>query len=666
MEDAKSIQTYPFRDESLSLEERVDDLLQRLTLDEKFHMLTGYTGFTTYPIPRLGVPEFGMTDGPHGAGKHSAFGTKNTYFPASIGLAASWDPKMANAYGIALAEETRAVGRHCILAPGFNICRTPMNGRTFEYFSEDPFLNKQMINPLVQGIQSKRIAACLKHFIANNTDIVRKFSNSIIDERTLEEIYFPAFKSVVEQSDPWSIMGSYNLLNGKYVYEDIDLLSRRVCGEWGFKNVIISDWTATHALRNPATCIKAKFSLEMPKPFVYDLDLLHTAFANKEFSEEELNDVVGRLLRTMFQVGLFDSQDSIPAGSRNTPEHQALACKMAEEGFVLLKNDGATLPILSSLYKKIYLGGDMANYHFNFIAYGGSSGVVPPFALSVKKVISNYLAPDQILVKNPKDADISIVVTGWTHMFYNDAEGEDRRGLALSKRKVRKIKKVSKQCKNTVVVLYGGSACTMDDWVMDVKALLAAWQPHQMAGKAICNILFGKANPSGKLPISFPKQLEDSPAHSKCYNSNLNETYPQFKYSVLKMIKHELIYYKNSVERNIKPVDVKYSEGIYVGYRHFDTRDIEPLFPFGHGLSYTQFEYLSANLDKETASVGDEILLTVSIKNIGEYQGKEIIQVYYSQEHPNIDRPTKELCGFAKVELNPGEQRDVKISIPSI
>jgi len=651
-----------FRNPQLSLDERIEDLLSQLTLSEKFHLMIGYTSFTTYPIPRLGVGEFGMTDGPHGVGYHSAKATKNTYFPASIGLAASWNSDLAYKFGVALAQETRACDRHAILAPGFNICRTPLNGRTFEYLSEDPYLNGNVAAAIVKGVQSQRVAACIKHFLCNNQDNARKFTNSIVDERTLEEIYLKAFKIAVKTADPWLIMGAYNQVNGKYVYEDIDLLAKKVCGDWGFKNCIVSDWTATHYLRDPATCIKAKFSLEMPTPFVYSEQLLQAAYDQKRFTDDELNEVIRRLLRVMFLVGMFDPSESIPPGSRNTPEHREIARKMIEDGAVLLKNTNHLLPISIDKVKSICITGDMANYRRAPPFFGGSSAVVPPNSTSIKQSLLAKLGGQVKFVPSPGKADIVILVTGWSHFNFNDAEGQDRRSLILAKRKIRKIQSVAKQNKNTVVVLIGGGPCAMEGWLDQIGALLAVWQPHQECGNGVVNLLLGTANPSGKLPVTFPKKLEDSPVHCSRYSEK--RTYPLRKFGLLDVLKYEGIYHRNSVGRKVPIIDIHYDEGIYVGYRHYEKFQIEPLFPFGFGLSYTTFDYSNLNVIGIPNIKAENFSLSVDITNTGSIAGAEVVQVYSSDLECYVDRPIKELIGFTKIFLQPGEKKRVTLDIP--
>ncbi len=648
-----------YLDDNADIKNRVEDLLRRMTLDEKISLLSKYTGFSSKPIKRLGIPEFGMTDGPHGVAPHSAFGTKNTYFPATIGLAASWNTDLVYKYGQALAEETRAAGRHCILAPGINILRTPLCGRNFEYFTEDPLLNSKLAVPLVKGIQSKRIAACVKHFICNNSEVRRRFSNSVVDKRTLNEIYMPGFKEAVEKADPWLIMGSYNMVNGEYVYEKKDLLNDILRDTWGFKGFVVSDWFATHDLEDPAKCIKAGLTLEMPHEFVYGFDKVKKSFENKEFKEEELDKNIWGFLRTLFKVGLFDPKEKIPKGSRNTEAHRDLARKIIQEGSVLLKNKGI-LPFNPNKVKKICIKGSMADYTPFIKSIGGSSAVKPPFFITPEKALKNRLGGKIEFVKKPEEADLVLHFTGVTHWFFNDCEGQDKRKIVLDKKQIKEIKKISDKNSNLAVILYGGGPISMDDWIDDAAAILQVWQPHQMAGEGILDLLIGLANPSGKLPVTFPKKLEDSPAHKN------EKRYPGFKYSYWDMFKHEVLGINTKFFRRFThKIDLHYEEGIFVGYRYFDTKNVEPLFPFGFGLSYTDFAYSEFELNKEEYTQEEEINISIKIKNIGDYKGSEIIQIYASEKSPKIERPVKELVSFEKVEIDIGEEKIVEIQFPT-
>lgn len=636
-----------------NFEDKINDILKQLTIEEKISLLTRHTGFSTKPIERVGIKEFRMADGPHGVRTEE----KNVYFPSAIGLAASWNRNLAHEYGQALAEEARALGRHAILAPGINIHRTPLCGRNFEYFTEDPFLNSQMVVPLIKGIQSKRIAACVKHFLCNNTEKRRRFSNSIVDERTLEEIYFPGFKAAVSEGGAWMVMGAYNQVNGQYVYSNMHLLKEKLRDQWGFKGFVVSDWLATHSERDPAVCINAGFTLEMPKLFVYEPTAVMEAYKKSQFKEETLDENLRRLLRVQFYTGLYEKEENLPKGSRNTKEHLDLACRMIEEGAVLLKNETSTLPLDFNTIKKIHITGPMADYKPLSESFGGSSAVHPPLLETPLTFLKRELNGKVEMVKKPEEADVVVIITGITHWFRGDSEGADKNTINLKKKKVKQIQKLAKKNPNIVVVLFNGGPLAMNEWMGKVKSILEVWQPHQMGAKAIYNLLFGLSYPSGKLPTTFPKKLEDSPAHKS------SKTYPDFHYSYLDNIRHEGLYVRPDKVHKAKPIDIYYDEGIYVGYRYFDKNNIEPLFPFGFGLSYTQFEYRNLKLSKTEIAKGEEIELTLDVKNIGRNSGAEIVQVYAKDVQCSVDRPPKELIGFARVQLNAGETKTVIISI---
>ena len=640
---------------SKDIEKEITHLLEKLTITEKISLLTRHTWFSTKPIDRVGIKEFRMADGPHGVRCE----IKSTYFPSAIGLAASWNQDLAYTYGQALAEEVRAVGRHCVLAPGINIHRTPLCGRNFEYFTEDPFLNSKMVVPLVKGIQSKRIAACVKHYLCNNTEKRRRFSNSIVDERALEEIYYPGFKAAVSEANVCMIMGAYNKVNGHYVYSNKHFLTEKLRDEWGFQGFVVSDWLATHSEKDPAACINAGFTLEMPKDFVYNPDAVLKSFNNSEFSEENLDENLRRLLRVQYFVGIYDNEEHIPKGALNTKEHLDLAVKIIEEGAVLLKNDDTILPLNLRTLKKIHITGPMANYKPLIQSFGGSSAVHPSSFETPLQFFKRELKNKLEIVKKPEDADVVVIITGITHWFRGDSEGADKETINLQKKKVTQIKRLAKKNPNIVVVLYNGGPIAMDEWIEDVKSILEVWQPHQMGAQAIYNLIFGISNPSGKLPATFPKNLVDSPAHKS------QKTYPNFHYSYIDNIRHEILYVKPTKAYKAKKIDIHYEEGIYVGYRHFDKNNIDPLFPFGYGLSYTEFEYSNLKVNKTEFSNEENIEVSVDIENKGEFDGAEVVQIYANDVKSKLDRPVKELVGFHKVKLKSGQKETIKIFIHS-
>ncbi len=626
---------FPFRDKSLELEERVKDLLSRLTLEEKFKLCSGRLMWHTKPIKRLGVKPFTMYDGPHGVRPDTMGEIKSTYFPSAICRAATWDPELSHEFGKAVAEEVRDVGAHMLLAPGINIQRTPMNGRTFEYQTEDPHLNKILAVATVKGIQSQKIAACVKHFVCNNQETNRFTVSSEVSERALQEIYLPAFKATVQEADAWSFMTCYNKVNGIYGSENYNLLRERLMEQWGFRGFTVSDWNAT-ANTSTGSCVTAGLSLEMPTAKKYNKRNMKKAFQEGKFTEDSLNDNIKRLLRVMFLVGLFDDKNTLPSGNRNTLEHQSIARKIAENGIVLLKNKDALLPLNIDKLKKLAIVGPNANLKFgggDMLAGGGSSVNYPPYEITPLEGLKQKCRDRVEIIETPSKADVTILFAGLNHEHGMDAEGEDRNKFELPLEQIELIKRTVKQNPNTIVILINGSPIAMSDWIDSVPSVIEAWYGGMEVGNAIANVLFGDVNPSGKLPLTFPKKLSDSPAH------NSERSFP-------------------GVEER-----VFYDEGIYVGYRYFDKEQIDPLFPFGYGLSYTTFNYENLKLDKEKFTKNDTVTVSLDIVNSGNRSGMEIIQLYIQDIKSSIDRPPKELKQFKKVKLEPNERKTVELTL---
>ncbi len=620
------IKTLPFMDSNLDLEKRVEDLLRRLTLKEKFTLCSGKRSFYTKPIKRLGIKSFKMTDGPHGIGPHSSNNAECTYFPTAICRTATWNPELSEQFGVALAQEVRDIEYHMILGPGVNIHRTPLCGRNFEYQTEDPYLNKKMAVPVVRGVQSQKIAACVKHYICNNQEINRFTVSSEVSERALQEIYLPAFEATVREADAWSFMGCYNKVNGIYGCEHKNLIKERLMEEWGFKGFVVSDWIATAKTTSTESCINAGLTLEMPMPIKYKKKKLNQALLEGKYTEETLNENIKRLLRIMFLTGLFDNENAIPPGSRNTPKHQALSRKIAEEGIVLLKNEDNLLPLNIDTFKKIKVIGPNADKEMG--EGGGSSQVRPPYEITPLKGLKNKCRNKVQIVNSPSEADLVIIFAGLNHEKGMDSEDSDRDSFDLPSEQIQLIKKTVQENPKTIVILISGSPINMVGWIENIPAVIEAWYAGQEAGNAIADILFGDVNPSGKLPITFPKKLSDSPAHVS------TRTYPG----------NEKVYY---------------DEGIFVGYRHFDTKNIEPLFPFGHGLSYTTFSYDNLKIDRKTISGDDKFTVSVDITNSGDRAGAEVVQLYVQDVECSVERPLKELKGFKKVQLDSGEKKTI-------
>ena len=612
------------------------EILSRMTLKEKFQTLTSpgiRRIYSTKPIKRLGIPSFRMTDGPLGVAYHSSGFTKCTRFPATISVAAGWNRELAREMGVAMAEEIRSVNRHMLLAPGVNIARTPVNGRTFEYFSEDPYLTKELAIPLVQGVQSLGVGACIKHYAANNQEIDRRSNNSVVDERTLHEIYLRAFEEIVREADPWSVMGCYNKVNGVYGCENEYLIRDTLMGKWGFKGFVMSDWFATRPIETTEGCINGGLSLEMPFSSKYKKKTLLKAFEEGKFTKETLDELVYRFLRVMFLTGAFEERSKLPQGSRNTTEHQALAQRIAEEGMVLLKNKGDLLPLNLEDLGTVSLTGANLKKKFGRVLSGGSSAVVAPHEITPLKTMQEKLKGKVEIVSDASKADVAFIFAGLNHSKGMDSESYDRPDLQLPEEQIELINATAKDNPNTIVVLIAGSPIAMDQWIENVPVVLDAWFPGMEGGRAIANILFGDASPSGKLPITFPQKLADSPAH----HSGLARNYPGDEVK-----------------------DVHYDEGIFVGYRWFDEKEIAPLFPFGFGLGYTSFDFEDAHLISQTS---DTLTVNVDIENTGESSGAEVIQVYSHDLQSSVERPPKELAGFEKVMLAPGERKTIPVDI---
>lgn len=619
----------PFRNMSLGLEERVEDLLERLTLEEKFRLSVGIKAFFTRPIKRLGIPYFKMCDGPHGIGPHSTNNLESTYFPTGICRTATWNPKMAEEFGVALAQEIREIGYHMSLGPGINIIRSPLCGRNFEYQTEDPYLNKIMATHIVKGLQSQRIAACVKHYVCNNQETNRHTVSVEISERTLQEIYLPAFKATVTEADAWSFMSCYNKVNGVYGCEDKNLLKERLRDEWGFRGFVVTDWFATRWSESTEKAINAGLSLEMPMAFKYKKTKLRKTLSEGKSTEETLNENIRRLLRVMFLVGLFDEENTLPKGSRNTPEHQTIARSIAEEGIVLLKNENNLLPLDINKLSKIAILGPNASEKRSM--GGGSSQVLPPYEITPLQGLEEKCKGKVDIITSPSEADVAIVFAGLNHNPGMDSESTDNTLFDLPEDQIELINNTIQENPKTIVVLIS-CIVGMSDWVDKSPVIMQAWYHGMEGGHAIANLLFGDVNPSGKLPVTFPKKLSDSPDHTS------KKTFPG----------------------NDK---VFYDEGIFVGYRHFDTNSIEPLFPFGYGLSYTTFKYENIRITSEKISNDEKFTVSVDITNSGERSGAEIVQLYVQDVEPSVKRPLKELKGFKKVLLKPGERETVTFDL---
>lgn len=677
-----------YLDETKPIEERVEDALSRMTVEEKVAMTHAQSKFSSPGVPRLGIPEFWMTDGPHGIRPEVLWdeweqaGWTNdscVAFPALTCLAATWNPEMSLLYGKSIGEEARYRKKDVLLGPGINIYRTPLNGRNFEYMGEDPYLTSRMVVPYIQGVQQNGVATCVKHFALNNQEINRHTTNVIVDDRALYEIYLPAFKAAVQEGKTWTIMGSYNLYKNQHGCHNQYLLNDILKGEWGFDGAVVSDWGGVHdteeAIHNGLDMEFGSWTngLTNGTSNAYDNYYLATPYLKliKEgkVGTKELDDKVRRILRLAFRTTMNRNK---PYGSFTSEAHFDAARQIGEEGIVLLQNENNLLPIDLNKVKRIAVIGENALKMMT--VGGGSSSLKVKYEISPLDGIRNKVgkkaevvyargyvgdpsgeyngvksgqdlqdnrSPQELIaeaVQVAKDADYVIFIGGLNKSAGQDCEDADRKTLNLSYGQDEVIEALAKVNPNLIVVNISGNAIAMP-WKKEVPAILQAWFLGSEAGNALADILTGDANPSGKLPFTFPASLDDLGAHK------LGE-YPGVKRTDGSGI-----------------WDEKYNESIFVGYRWTDKEDITPLFPFGHGLSYTTFAYGKATLDKKTMKADGTLTLTVSITNTGNREGAEVVQLYISDKKSSLPRPVKELKGFCKVKLAPGETRDVTFTI---
>ena len=757
------------------MESRINEILKKMTLEEKADMLGGdSTAFDSKPLARLGIPALRMTDGPNGV----RWG-KSTAFPVGVCIAATWDPDLIFQMAQALGRETKAQGRNVLLGPCVNIHRDPHAGRNFESFGEDPFLAARTAVPYIQGLQSEKVMATVKHFACNNQEYERNSMDSKVDERVLREIYFPAFKAAVTEAKSWSVMSSYNRLNGHYASSNTWLLKNVLKEEWGFQGFVMSDWGAVHSI---VPTMYAGLDIEMPTGKYMNVENVVQAIREGRMKESHVDDKIRRMLRAMFAMNLFENE--VPSGGElMTDRHLDIAQKVAESGIVLLKNENSLLPLdagrLKSLavigpnaailrtggggsskvdaddavsplmamretapgleikfapgvitdsdlkvipeeflrtpdskpglfgeyydnpdfegspvYKRIdrtvefnwrrggpeglpadnfsirwtgkltvpesgqylmattsddgtrlYLDGKLivdnwgdhgmetktadvelkagrpVDLVLEFYEHYGDAGAI----LKYQKLEGNILAR---AVETARTADAAVLFMGFNDR--DETEGRDRKSNAFSEDQEELIKKVTAVNQNVVVVINSGAGVLMDSWVDDVSGLIQAWYPGQQGGYALANILLGKVNPSGKLVSTFFRNEADTPTY-KYYPGEEDQLY--------------------------------YKEGLFVGYRHYDKYGIEPLFPFGHGLSYTTFEYSDLKISSKEVKKGQSVTVSLTVKNTGDRSGAEVVQLYLGDDDCSVERPVKELKGYSKIFLNPGEEKEIELLV---
>ena len=655
-----------YLDAGRPIEERVEDALARMTLEEKVALCHAQSKFSSAGVPRLGIPEMWMSDGPHGIRAEKLWDEWDdagwtsdscTAFPALTCLAATWNPTLADTYGQAVGEEARYRNKAVLLGPGVNIYRTPLNGRNFEYMGEDPFLASAMVVPYIQGVQRNGVAACVKHFAVNDQETDRFNVEGKIDDRTLHEIHLPAFKAAVHDGEVWAVMGSYSIYKGQHCCHNQYLLRDLLKRDWGFDGVVISDWGGTHDTREAAlngldmemgswtNGLTLSWSNAYNEYFLADpfLELLRS----KEIDEEIVNDKARRILRLMFRTTMNPDR---PYGSFATKEHALIGRKIAQEGIVLLKNQDNLLPLDPKQPRRILVVGENAQKMMTL--GGGSSELKVKYEISPLQGIENYFSPaSQVTyaegyssvptqnrhallleaVDAARKADVVIFVGGLNKNENQDCEGADRRSLNLPYGQDELIGELARVNRNLVAVIISGNAVAMP-WVNEVPAIVEAWYGGTEAGNAIASVLAGEVNPSGKLPFTFPVRLEDNPAIAL-------DAYPG------------------------DGKQVEYKEGIFVGYRWNDRERIKPLFCFGHGLSYTTFEYGKVTAEGRQMGPDGTITVSVPVKNTGSRAGAEIVQLYVSDLKSSLPRPVKELKGFRKITLQPGQEQTVSFTI---
>lgn len=687
-------QTPAYLDESLQIEQRIDDALARMTLQEKIRVIHAQSKFSSAGVPRLGFPDFWTDDGPHGVrpdvlwDEWEQAGQTNdscVAFPALTCLAATWNPDMSLIYGKSLGEEALYRGKDMILGPGVNINRTPLGGRNFEYMGEDPYLASTMVVPYVQGLQSMGVSACVKHYCLNNDEEYRHQVNVVVSDRALHEIYLPAFKAAVQQGKAWAIMGAYNIYKNEHNCHNQYTLNKILKGDWQFDGVVVSDWGGCHdtdqAVKNGLDLEFGSWTngLSQGTSNAYDNYYLASPYIkgiqNGKYTTKELDEKVRRVLRLFYRTTMNRQR---PHGFLCSDAHYDAARQIANEGIVLLQNKHNVLPINRQKAKRVLVVGENA---IKMMTVGGGSSSLKaqretlPLEGLRKKLGGNievdyargYVGDvtgdyngvttgqdlkdnrteDELIaeaVAKAKTADYVILIGGLNKADYQDCEGHDRKQYELPYAQNHLIEALAKTTKNLVYVNVSGNAVAMP-WKDKVSAIVQSWFIGSEAGNAIADILTGDANPSGKLPFTWYARLNDCGAHA------LN-TYPGT--------------WRNTDDKAAgfdKIIDEEYKEGVYVGYRWTDKNNIKPTFAFGHGLSYTTFSMSNLRQSAKEMTRDGKLTFTVTVKNTGSKRGAETVQLYIKDKKSSVDRPVKELKGFKKVWLEPGEQKDVDMTI---
>ena len=651
-----------------ALDARIDGLIAQMTLDEKIGMIHANSAWTTAGVPRLGVPGFVMSDGPHGVRhEHTDYYDKatgardsSTYLPVGTALAATWNEGLGYQFGYVLGREAAWRGKDIILGPGVNIIRDPLNGRNFEYLTEDPYLNSRMAVGYVRGVQDQGVATSVKHYIANSLEYERQKVDVRMDDRTFREIYLPAFKAAVQEGGALTVMGAYNKFRGEWASQNDYLLNTVLKDELGFQGLVMSDWSAVN---NTLAAATGGLDIEMGTDLTqewqnpdYDAyfmaDPLEEMVQNGTVPEATIDDKVRRILRVMDATHMLSGDR--PRGAYHTPEHIGIAKDIAREAIVLLKNDGL-LPLRRGEVRTLAVIG--ANADREHAGGGGSSQVKAFYEVTALEGLRALLGdavevtyapgyriapeatadPDLIAeaVRAASGADAVVFVGGLIHGYSDlwednayDTEVKDKPDMMLPFGQDALIEAVLAANPRTVVALQSGGPVDMRAWAPEAPAIVQAWYAGMEGGTALAEILFGEVNPSGKLPMTFPRALDESPTH-------VLAQYPD--------------------ERLV----IDHTEGLFVGYRYFDSYGVEPAFAFGHGLSYTTFAFSGVSAEKR----GDRVRVRVTVTNTGDRAGKETVQVYVHDQESALERPEKELKAFAKVDLAPGESETVTLEL---
>ena len=677
-------QTPVYLDETKPVEQRIDDALARMTLDEKIAVIHAQSKFSSPGVKRLGFPDLWTDDGPHGVRPDVLWdewvqaGQTNdscVAFPALTCLAATWNPALSRLYGESLAEEALYRGKHVILGPGVNINRTPFNGRNFEYMGEDPWLASRMVVPYIQGLQSKGVAACVKHYALNNDEEYRHQVNVIVSDRALHEIYLPAFKAAVQEGGAWAVMGSYNLYQNQHNCHNATLLNKILKQDWGFDGVVISDWGGCHnteeAIQNGLDLEFGSWTDGLTMGVTNAYDNYYMALPYKrlirefKYSTKELDEKVRRVLRLFYRTTMNRQR---PFGFLCSESHYEAALKIAQQGIVLLKNDRKILPVKKA--RRILVVGENA---IKMMTVGGGSsslkvqkeilpldGIKTRFAeaevdfargyvgdtiqsydgVTVGRSLYDLRSAEELTaeaVAKAKDADVVIFIGGLNKSNYQDCEGHDRQTYGLPYGQDQLIEALVKANPNLVYVNISGNAVAMP-WAHKVPVIVQGWFIGSEAGEALASVLAGDVNPSGKLPFTWYARLEDCGAHA-------TGSYP------------------GTWREGHQIIDETYKEDIFVGYRWTDRQQIKPLFPFGYGLSYTTFQVSNLRADKKEMTDDGQLTVTADVKNVGSVAGAEVLQLYISDTKSSQPRPVKELKGFKKVYLEPGETQQVSFII---